>query len=436
VNKRLTEGIWNLPRDRQKTVRSSMNICMLAPEFLPVWGGVGTYIVELIRHLPKDIGVHVVTPMREGFGKEKISTSDYDFSRYFGTNVQIDFVCRASDTFFYNAKFQYACLRHVPKLVKEENIDLIHSHTAHMPDLLLQFKRLHIPIVTTIHTTIQGQRQGTISSGMGFWSLEHSEKLTYVAYPLLRLAETVYFSKERYYIAVSEWMREQIRKQYLKVDESSIFVVHNSVDTKQFSPSEGRDDSQEDIVLFTGRLIAAKGIRYLADAIPIILREYPDTRFIFIGAGNSMPYRRRLREMGISERNFAFLGYLKESSDLVEYYRASTVYVAPTLYENLPIRLLEAMACGVPVVASDVCAIPEVIDNGVNGMLIQPSSVIELADATCCLLGDPNLRRKMGDNARKTVLERFDWNVNAARTAEVYRRILDSSCRESELRIG
>jgi glycosyltransferase involved in cell wall biosynthesis len=401
-----------------------MKICMLAPEFLPVWGGVGTYIVELVRHLPKEIEVHVVTPIREGFGKEKISTSDYDFSKYFGSNVQVHFVCKASDTFFYNAKFQYACLKYVPKLVKEERIDLIHSHTAHMPDLLLQFKRLNVPTVTTIHTTIRGQRHGTKSSGMSFWNLEFSEKLTYLTVPFLGLAETVYFSKERYYITVSRWMKEQIIKQYPKINPSLISIIHNSVETELFSPGKGAIFTQRNIVLFTGRLIAAKGIGYLVEAIPKVLREYPDALFIFIGAGNSSPYRRRLKEMGTSERNFVFLGYLKEASDLVKYYRGSSVYVAPTLYENLPIRVLEAMACGVPVVASNVCAIPEVIDNGVNGILIQPGSVDELSEAISWLLGDPNLRRKMGDNARKTVLERFDWNVNAIRTVEVYQQVL------------
>jgi glycosyltransferase involved in cell wall biosynthesis len=404
---------------------------MLAPEFLPVWGGVGTYIVELVRHLPKDIEVHVVTPMRESLGKEKISTSDYNSSKYFGSNVHVHFVCKANDTFFYNAKFQYACLKYVPKLVKEERIDLIHSHTAHMPDLLLQFKRLNVPTVTTIHTTIRGQRHGTKSSGISFWNLEFSEKLTYLTVPFLGLAETVYFSKERYYITVSRWMKEQIIKQYPKIDPSSISVIHNSVDTELFSRSNVADPTRKDIVLFTGRLIAAKGIGYLVEAMPKVLREYPDALFIFIGAGNSLPYRRRLKEMGIPKMNFAFLGYLKEASDLVEYYRASSVYVAPTLYENLPIRVLEAMACGVPVVASNVCAVPEVIDNGVNGILIQPGHVDELADAICCLLDDPGLRRKMGDNARKTVLEKFDWNVNAVRTVEVYQQILERYNRKS-----
>lgn len=409
---------------------------MLAPEFLPVWGGVGTYIVELVRHLPKDIEVHVVTPMREGFGEEKISTSDYDFSRYFGSNVHVHFVCKASDTFVYNAKFQYACQKYVPKLVKEEQINLIHSHTAHMPDLLLQFKRLNIPTVTTIHTTIQGQRHGTKNSGMNFWSLEFSEKLTYLTLPFLRLAETIYFSKERHYITVSRWMKEQIVKQYPKIDSSSISVIHNSVDTNLFSPSKGVDPPQRDIVLFTGRLIAAKGIGYLVEAIPEILREFPDVLFIFIGAGDSSPYLRQLKEMGVSERNFKFLGYLKEASDLVNYYRSSSVYVAPTLYENLPIRILEAMACGVPVVASNVCAIPEEIDHGVNGILIEPRSVDELAEAICRLLGDSNLRKKMGDSARKTVLNRFDWDMNVVRTVEVYQQILNSFDRKSRLREG
>jgi glycosyltransferase involved in cell wall biosynthesis len=89
--------------------------------------------------------------------------------------------------------------------------------------------------------------------------------------------------------------------------------------------------------------------------------------------------------------------------------------------------VLEAIAYGVPVVASNLCAIPEVIDNFVNDVLIPPCSVHELVRAICCLLGDSNLRRKIGDNARKTVLEKFDCDVHAIRTAEVYQQILDQS---------
>lgn len=399
-----------------------MRICVLAPEFLPVWGGVGTYTVELVRHLPSKIEVHVVTPRRVAIGRSKISTSDYDFSRYFGDNVRIHFASRASDTFLYNGDFQYYCLKHIPKLVKQEGIDIVHSHTAHMPDLLLQFRQLNIPIVTTIHTTIRGQRTGTISSGMKFWDLESSEKLTYLTYPFLRLAETLYFLKWRYYITVSDWMKEQMIKQYPRFG-NLIKVVYNAVDVEEFSP--GKESPKKDIVLFTGRLIAAKGVKFLVEAIPIVLREHPQCLFLFIGAGNSLPYERRLREMKVPKENFAFLGYLKDASELIDYYRAQSVYVAPTLYENLPIRVLEAMACGVPVVASNVCAVPEIIQDGVNGFLVNPGSVRELAERISTLLADPRMRRQMGQNARKTVLERFDWNVNAIKISDIYQRILN-----------
>jgi glycosyltransferase involved in cell wall biosynthesis len=401
-----------------------MKICMLAPEFLPVWGGVGTYITELVRHLPSDFEVHVVTPTRSGFGKEKVSSLDYDFSHYFGDNVRVHFLGSASDTFVYNLKFQYNCMKYVPKLVKEEGIDIIHSHTAHMPDLLLQFRHLDVPVVTTIHTTIRGQREGTKSSGMGFSGLESSEKLTYLAYPFLSFAESTYFLGKRHYITVSNWMKNRITQLFPELKSSSIRVIPNSVDVERFSPAEDKADAGRKIVLFTGRLIAAKGIRFLVEAIPKVLRNHPDALFVFIGAGNCVPYRNRLRRMGVPSRNFLFLGYLREASELVSYYRVASVYVAPTMYENLPIRVLEAMACGVSVVASNVCAIPEVIEDEVNGLLVEPGSVEALSDAICRLLDDSDLRRILGYNARETVLKRFSWKVNISKVVKIYTQVL------------
>jgi glycosyltransferase involved in cell wall biosynthesis len=403
----------------------SIRVCVIAPEFLPIWGGVGTYLVELVRHLPKDVEVHVVTPMRESIGGKKVSSSDFDLSEYFGDNVHVHFVCKATDTFFYNASFQLACLRYVPKLVSEEDIDLLHfGH--HMTGLLMELKGLDIPAVTTVHTTIQGQRSGTRMSGMKFWDLEFSEKATYLTYPLLRLTEIIYFSRHRHYITVSEWMKRQLREQYPRINHSEISVIHNSVDTRTFCPDDTRKPTK-DVVLFTGRIIAAKGIRCLIEAIPRILKEHPEAFFLFIGPSDFSPYQRQLKDLGIPEGNSAFLGYLKDRGELVEYLRSSSVYVAPTLYENLPIRILEAMACGVPVVASNIAAIPEAICDNVNGMLVEPGSVDDLASVVCLLLSDSSLRKRIGYEARKTVFEKFDSEVNAGKTAEVYQKVLSQS---------
>ena len=399
---------------------------MLAPEFLPVLGGVGTYIVELVRHLPRSVEIHVVTPRRIKLGKEKISSEDYVLSEYFKSNIHTHFVSRASDTFVYNAAFQYACMRYIPRFLKEQGIDLIHSHTAHMPDILLQWKRPRIPTITTVHTTIQGQRAGTQLSGMGFSKLGFSEKMTYALYPLLRTAEKIYLSKAKKFIFVSKWMRDQLQEQYPKRNFSSAPIVYNSVDVKQFSPDEfsSNEKDKRDMVLFTGRMTAAKGAVFLTRAIPEVIREFPDVVFTFIGPGNSRVYEEMLRKRGISATNYLFLGYLKESHDLIKYYRTAAIYVAPTLYENLPIRILEAMACETPVVASSVCAIPEIIESGENGLLVPPGSPNKLAQSICMLLGDPGLRRRMGRSARRIVERKFSWEQNAQKTYEIYERVL------------
>jgi len=397
-----------------------MKICMLAPEFLPTLSGVGTYIIELVRHLPKETEIHVLTPWRVAVGSSTVSTSDYDFSKYFGSNIKVHFISKASDMFVYNFSFQYACSRIVPKLVKEEGIEIIHSHTAHMPDLLLQFRKIKIPIVTTIHTTIAGQREGTKKSGLSFSNLASSEQWTYFTYPFLRMAENIYFLRKRNYITVSNWMKMQVEKKYPLLN-NSVGVIHNAIDTACYSPGRGR--SKGNIVLFTGRFVGNKGIGNLVDAIPVVLRSFPETLFTFIGPGDASLYERKLRKLGIPQDNYKFLGYLKESTDLVEYYRAASIYVAPTLYENLPIRVLEAMGCGTPVIASNVCAIPEAVRNGQNGLLIQPGSIKQLAEGICRLLGDSEYRLKMGENARKTILNEFDWNVSAAKIANVYQQV-------------
>ena len=404
----------------------TLKICVIAPEFLPVLGGVGSYLIELVRHLPKEIEVHVVTPMREGIGQNKARTADYDFSEYFGPNVHPHYVCKATDTFMFNGYFQFACLKYVPKLVKEENIDIVHfGH--HMSGLLLEFRGLNAPSITTVHTTIQGQLEGTRTSGMRLSELGFSEKAVYLTYPFLRAAEAIYFARARYYITVSEWMKRELLRRHLKMKNPHVSVIHNSVDTQKFSPRLEGQSVKDNLVLFTGRIIAGKGVGHLVEAMPYVLKEYPDAFFAFIGAGDFAPYRKRLKNLGVTEENFQFLGYLKHSDDLVKYYRSCSVYAAPTtLSENFPIRILEAMACGAPSVASNVCAIPEAINDGVNGILVSPGSVRELTDAICSLLGDSNLRKRIGERARETILRKFDCTANTLRTVELYRRIIET----------
>jgi len=409
-------------------VKSNLKICILAPEFYPVWGGVGTYIIGLLRHLPNDIEVHVVTPRRESLGKEEVSTSDYNCSEYFGTNVHVHFVCKASDTFFYNGLFQYACLRNVPKIMKRDKIDLLHSHTAQMPDLLLAFRKLGKPIVTTVHTVIKSQKLGTKASKQGFLGLERSEKATLVLYPILRLAEEVYFRKKRFCVTPSNWMKRFLEDNYRI--QGNIRVIPNSVDVSYFDESKKCNEIIEGIiseelrnrriVLYSGRLLAMKGMGTLIRSIPEVLNEVrkDELLFVFAGPGNYTRYINELKKMEI-ESNCIFTGSLDRTS-IIQLLMFAELTVVPSFLENSPFAVLESMACGTPVIASDVGGIPEIIKNGHNGILVQAGSAKALAKAIINLLEDESLRSSIRLRAKETVSKKFSWSVNIKKYLEVY----------------
>ncbi len=394
---------------------------MLAPEFLPVWGGVGTYIVEMARHL-KDLELHILTPSRTGFGNEKIKT-DYDMDEIFPDNVHIHFVSEASDTFLYNAKFQYACFKNAPDIIKENEIDVIHSHTAHMPDILLNLRRLNIPTVTTVHTTIKGQRNGTSNSGAGFFDLETSEKMTYMMYPFLRLMEEHYFSRNSNYIVVSSWMKDQIiEEQNLNPDD--IFVVHNGVNPNTFNPKKAQDaeeifpqlfNTDKTKILFSSRFVERKGARFLLNAIPKILKKV-DAHFIFAGTGKI--------NLNIPKENYTFLNYV-DYLKMPYLYSSSDIFILTSLYENFPLTVLEAMSSGLGVISTEVGGVPELI-NSKNGILIPKRDVDAITDNITYLVENDQLRNNMGTNARKTIEKKFTWDLAARKTKMVYERALEA----------
>jgi glycosyltransferase involved in cell wall biosynthesis len=296
-----------------------------------------------------------------------------------------------------------------------------------MPDLLVRLKKLDVPIITTIHTTIKGQREGTRAFGSSFWDLEFSEKMTSITYPFLRLAENLYFAKGHYYITPSDYMKEYILENYLKLKGKNIFVIPHGIDTRLFSPSNKLEEYQgKDIVLFVGRLLALKNVHLIVKAAPLILKEHPRTLFLFIGPGNNHPYIEEFKKMKIPGDSYLFLGH-KNRESLAKYYSSADAYVLPSSCENFPFAPLEAMACSVPPIVSKVGGLPEIVDNNVNGILIDPGSVEDIANSVIYLLDNPDIREKMGKEARETVERKFSWQTAASKTISVYKLVIDQT---------
>ena len=404
-----------------------MKICILAAEFLPVLGGAGTYTVELIRHLPSEFEVYVVTLKRRIPGNKQLSE---DLLReYFGDNVVIDYVTDARETFLYNANFQHKCYRYVPHLYKQHKFDVVHSQHVHMADLWLKLRGRKLPYLTTVHVTFAGERQGMSRSRIPFKDLEHSEKYQWLLYPALRALEYLYLKRSPRLIAVSHWMKKILMEEF-GLPPYAIDTVHNGVDPKLYRPKCRKSEfiqkieerSGGPIVLFTGRMRSTKGINILIRSMPKVIEEVRDVRFIFAGSGFSDPYKRQIRIMRISERNYEFLGYVPQK-DMPALYSIASIYPTPTLYENLPIRILEAMSTQIPVIASNICGIPEIITDGEDGILVPTWDIEALSNRIIELLTDRRRASKIGKNARKTIEQKFTWQYATEKTVKVYKEI-------------
>jgi glycosyltransferase involved in cell wall biosynthesis len=407
-----------------------MKVCLLAPELLPNQGGVGSYSVGLARELSARVDLHIVTVLRRK-GKEIYNREEME--EYFGHRLRVHTISKADDTFLYNARFQEAVLREMPRLQAENQFDLIHSQHAHMPDLLYGQLHREIPFIRTIHTTIAGQREGIrIAHSLG-GTLEPSERWQIALGPFLQTAERLTFARKEHYITVSNWMKNSLVRDGFAPD--SVDVVYCGVDSTRFRPEARVEGSLArtpgaPVILFSGRPTLVKGGVVLAQAIPLILREFPDVEFAFTG-GSAPEFLPFLPTAGAWRSHLTFLGFVP-FDELPAVYASADLAVFPTFYENLPARLVELLSCGVPVVASEVGGIAEAVVSGTTGLLIPPGSPQALADAVLSILRDPSLRARMRARARNSVVERFSWERAGSETVASYHRVIDRHANRSD----
>jgi len=403
-----------------------MKVLMLAPEFLPIRGGVGTYIVELIKNMPKDVQIHVLTPKQRNFDNASYSNDTYAKTNdEFLDKIIIHYVGDANDDFFYNFKFQLNCLKHVPSIIKRYNIDIVHSESA-LPDLLLNQKSVKIPIITTIHTTIRDEINSIKFSDADFSSLSRSEKTMVVFGFFLKLLENKYYAKRRQYITVSNWMKSRVVTDFKKIQHNQIEVIYNGVDSTTFNPSEKKhvgeyfqelSDIDVPKVLYLSRWAERKGIRYLLKAIPKII-EKTDVHFVFAGPSKD-------NNLKIPSKNCTFLGYVPQEK-IPCLYASSDIFVLPSLYENFPFGLLEAMSSETAVISTSVGGIPEMINHGENGLLIKPKSTKDIVESIVYLAENDQLRKELGRRARMTIEEKFSWEKIILKTRECYKRVIEN----------
>jgi glycosyltransferase involved in cell wall biosynthesis len=230
-------------------------------------------------------------------------------------------------------------------------------------------------------------------------------------------------------VAVSRAIQKQVVDER-RVPRRKTRTIHYGIDLGLFRPKRNTGLRRRlglaggDIALGTvARFTHQKGHAFLLDAAPAVLKAFPRVHFIFAGDG---PLRgmlqARAEQLGLRDR-VHFLGFRTDVPDMLNAFDA---FVLPSLYEGLPNAVLEAMACGLPVVATRVDGTPEAVVHGKSGLLVDPADSRQLADALIRLLSNARLRGRLGRSARKRIETCFGLDKQIGEFLELYRLDMDT----------
>ncbi len=382
-----------------------MKVGLLTREWPPdIYGGAGVHVRELAAHLRPlvDVDVHCFgapRPDAEAHAVPADLTGANPALQTLGVDLEM-----VRDT---------------------AGVDLLHSHTwyanlaGHVGGLLHG-----VPHVITAHS-LEPLRP---------WKIEQLGG----GYRVSSWVEATAYSHAQAIIAVSEGMRRDILAAYPQVDPSRVHVVHNGIDTDAYRPDASVEALERHgvpldrpYVLFVGRITRQKGLAHLLAAardfaegtVLVLCASSPDTPEMGEEIAQAVEVLR-------AERGADSVIWIEEQASLDDVRQLLTharVFACPSVYEPLGIVNLEAMACEAPVVASAVGGIPEVVVDGVTGLLVaydpaDPGALeTGLADAINSLVADPARAKAMGLAGRARAIADFSWDAIAQRTVAVYR---------------
>ncbi|SCL48435.1 glycogen synthase (ADP-glucose) [Micromonospora citrea] len=397
------------------TDSAHLRVDLLTREYPPeVYGGAGVHVEYLARELRRlaDVRVHCFGAPRTEPGV----TAYAEPASLTGANA-------ALRTMGVDLEMAAACA----------GTDVVHSHTWYANLAGHAAKLLHgVPHVVTAHS-LEPLRP---------WKAEQLGG----GYALSSWCERTAFEAADAVIAVSEGMRRDVLAAYPAVDPDRVRVVHNGIDTDEYSPDHGTDvvhrlgiDPARPSVVYVGRITRQKGLPYLLRAA----RELPgDTQLVLLVGAPDTPeiaaeVEGLVAELRATRSGVVWVAEMLPKHEVIQVLTHATVFVCPSVYEPMGIVNLEAMACETAVVATATGGIPEVVVDGTTGLLVPIEQaddgsgrplhpqrfVADLAARINELLADPDRTAAFGVAGRRRAVEHFSWDAIAARTLELYRSL-------------
>lgn len=383
-----------------------MRVLVINYEFPPLGGGAGNVSACIARHVVRrGVEVAILTSHFRGLPRCEV-IDGYRVYRV-RTLRRLPYRCSIYEMFSFVANSVIPSWQ----LARRFRPDLVHIHSGFPTGPLGYWLKLTlgIPYIMTLHG---GEVPGFLPEEVG--TLQE----------ILAPATKIVWRAASAVVAVSAGLRDL---SLLSIPSVDIRVIPNGVDCETFSPGEPTQERSGPFrLLFVGRVVRQKGLAYLLDSLAALAaRGVTDWRLRIVGDGPLRPHlEAHAQQLGVAER-VEFAGWLP-FEQIPREMRAADLFVLPSIIEGMPLVLLQAMACGLPVVATAVPGSVDLVEPPRNGLLVPAKDAAALTDALAGLIGNRPLCAQMGQQSRAMALEK-DWSRIAGAYYDLYQSVLGVS---------
>lgn len=420
-----------------------MRICLISREYPPDtgWGGIGAYTYQHahgLKALGHDVEVVALTKKEQCVQQSAEVLDGIIVHRaVWGPLLNdLSMICLTAPYTHYVLKCAMALWQKFLPLHQANPFDVVEA-PEHLAEAILPALTKVCPLVIRLHTPhfkFTAERYHNLSPTFDLQTVANFERMAMLEADLLS--------------SPSEDLARYVSQDFgYRLED--IKIVRNPVDIGVFNPEGPRayGDGRNPVVFFAGRLEGRKGIYFLFDAIPKILAKCPGARFLIVGADTNTASGEKsvLSELKAKLAGLSFAVDAHSGADLnvvsaemrpvlsavefvshvpldkmADYYRSASVCVVPSLYDNAPYTVLEAMACAKPIVGSKIGGIPEYVLDGETGIIVPAADSEALAKGIIELLQDDELRSRYGEAARKRIEGEFTREIIARQAIDTY----------------